>query len=112
MATAIGIVYLVAAVTFIFGLRLLGSPVTARNGNRLAAGGMTVAIIATLLSPLATHVHPKAVNWIIIFVAMAIGGAIGVVSAQRVLMTAMPQMVAIFNGMGGGAAALVSTLEL
>jgi NAD(P) transhydrogenase subunit beta len=112
LGTAIGIAYLVAAVSFIFGLRLLGSPVTARDGNRVAAAGMTVAVVATLLTPLATHVHPKAINWIIIFVAMAIGGAIGVVSALRVLMTAMPQMVAIFNGMGGGAAALVSTLEL
>ncbi|HEV3311567.1 MAG TPA: NAD(P)(+) transhydrogenase (Re/Si-specific) subunit beta [Chloroflexota bacterium] len=112
MSTVIGIAYLIAAVTFIFGLRLLGSPVTGRNGNRIAAAGMTLAIVATLVSPVATHVHPKAVNWIIIFVAMAIGGSIGVFSAQKVLMTAMPQMVAIFNGMGGGAAALVASLEL
>ena len=117
MTTVIGICYLIAAVTFIFGLRLLGSPVTARNGNRVAAAGMTLAILVTLLSPaasggLAKGVHPTVTNWVIIFVAMAIGGSIGVISAQRVLMTAMPQMVAIFNGMGGGAAALVSTLEL
>jgi len=117
MSTAIGICYLIAAVTFIYGLRMLASPVTARNGNRVAAAGMTLAVIATILSGafkgvLDTGHKPTATNWIIIFVAMAIGGSIGVFSAQKVLMTAMPLMVAIFNGMGGGAAALVSTLEL
>jgi len=115
--TAIGIAYLIAAVVFIFGLRQLGSPVTARLGNRVAAAGMTLAVVATLVSPagsgvLPSGIHPHAVNWIIIFLGMALGGTAGVISARRVLMTAMPQMVAIFNGMGGGAAAAVSALEL
>ena len=113
MSNFIGIAYLVAAVSFILGLRFLGSPVTARMGNRVAAAGMTLAVIVTFLIPLADKsYHPKAVNWIIVAVGILIGASVGIISARKVLMTAMPQMVAIFNGMGGGAAALVSTLEL
>lgn len=116
MSNAIGVAYLIAAIVFIFGLRQLGSPVTARLGNRVAAAGMALALIATLISPAASGVlsgaHVKAINWIIIGVGIVVGGTIGTVTARRVLMTAMPQMVAIFNGMGGGAAASVSILDL
>jgi H+-translocating NAD(P) transhydrogenase subunit beta len=108
VTTAIGIAYLIASLTFILGLRFLSSPVTAPQGNRVAAVGMAIAIVATLLDPGVTN-HPH--NYIIIFPAMIIGAVIGTGSARMVKMTAMPQMVAIFNGMGGGAAALVSTLE-
>jgi NAD(P) transhydrogenase subunit beta len=100
----IGIAYLVAAVTFIFGLRQLSSPVTARQGNRVAAVGMLIAVVATLFIQ-------SVGNYWLIAAGMIVGAPIGIVSAQRVKMTAMPQMVAIFNGMGGGAAALVATLE-
>jgi NAD(P) transhydrogenase subunit beta len=102
----IGIAYLVASLTFIAGLRMLSSPVTARNGNRVAAAGMTIALIATFfLKGMNTG------NFWFIGVAMAIGAALGSGTALKVKMTAMPQMVAIFNGMGGGAAALGSVLE-
>ncbi len=100
----IGIAYLFASLTFIVGLRLLSSPVTARQGNRVAAVGMAVAIIATLF-------QPGMSNYVLIGIAVVIGAAIGTGSARGVKMTAMPQMVAIFNGMGGGAAALVAALE-
>lgn len=106
MTWPIGIAYLIASLTFIAGLRMLSSPVTARNGNRTAAAGMALALIATFfLHDMNTG------NFWFIFVAMAIGAALGSGSALRVKMTAMPQMVAIFNGMGGGAAALGSILE-
>jgi H+-translocating NAD(P) transhydrogenase subunit beta len=106
MSGPIGIAYLVASLTFIAGLRMLGSPVTAKNGNRVAAAGMTIAVVATFFSG---NMARSNVPWIL--VAMVIGAIIGIGSARAVKMTAMPQMVAIFNGMGGGAAALVSTLE-
>ena len=104
MTTIIGIAYLVASLTFILGLRMLSSPVTAKDGNRVAAVGMTIAVVATFFTQHLT-------NFALIGSAMVLGAVIGVGSARRVKMTAMPQMVAIFNGMGGGAAALVSTLE-
>src|SRR5579884_89453 len=104
MTWPIGIAYLIASLTFIAGLRLLSSPVTAPRGNYVAAAGMAIAIGATFFT------HGMG-NYPLIGVAMVIGAAIGAGSARQVKMTAMPQMVAIFNGMGGGAAALISSLE-
>jgi NAD(P) transhydrogenase subunit beta len=98
-------VYFLAAVTFIFGLKGLAGPTTAQLGNRIAATGMLLAVIATFLE------QQVAAAWILVLPAIAIGTVIGFVGARQVPMTAMPQMVAIFNGAGGGAAALVSTLE-
>jgi len=98
-------VYLIAAVTFIFGLKGLSGPTTAQMGNRVAAAGMLAAVIATFLE------QQVAAAWVLVLPAIAIGTVIGFVGARQVPMTAMPQMVAIFNGAGGGAAALVSTLE-
>ena len=98
-------VYFLASITFIFGLKGLSGPTTAPLGNRVAAAGMLLAVIATFLE---TQVADA---WILIVPAMAIGGVIGVFGARMVPMTAMPQMVAFFNGAGGGAAALVSSLE-
>ncbi|HEV8669368.1 MAG TPA: NAD(P)(+) transhydrogenase (Re/Si-specific) subunit beta [Candidatus Limnocylindria bacterium] len=98
-------VYLIAAVTFIFGLKGLSGPTTAQMGNRVAAAGMLAAVIATFLE---TQV---AEAWLLVIPAIAIGTVIGFAGARSVPMTAMPQMVAIFNGAGGGAAALVSALE-
>ena len=98
-------VYLIAAITFIFGLKGLSGPTTAQLGNRVAAAGMLAAVIATFLE------QQVVAAWILVLPAIAIGTVIGFVGARQVPMTAMPQMVAIFNGAGGGAAALVSTLE-
>jgi NAD(P) transhydrogenase subunit beta len=103
-ASLVDVAYLVTAICFIFGLRYLSSPKTARLGNRISAVGMLIAVVATLAQGI--------VNWWVIGSALAVGAAIGIVSAQRVKMTAMPQMVAIFNGAGGGAAALVAAGEL
>jgi proton-translocating NAD(P)+ transhydrogenase subunit beta len=98
-------VYFIAAITFIFGLKGLSGPTTAQMGNRVAAAGMLLAVIATFLE------RQVAEAWVLVLPAIAIGTVIGFVGARQVPMTAMPQMVAIFNGAGGGAAALVSILE-
>jgi H+-translocating NAD(P) transhydrogenase subunit beta len=100
----IELAYLVALITFIIGLKRLSSPATARQGNRIAAVGMLLAVVATL-------VDKRVASFGAIAVAMVIGAAIGAVGARKVKMTAMPQMVALFNGVGGGAAALVAAAE-
>jgi H+-translocating NAD(P) transhydrogenase subunit beta len=96
--------YLVTIVSFILALRFLSSPQRARLGNLLGAGGMLLAIAVTLL-------QDEIVEWWTIVVGMAVGGVVGAVSARLVKMTAMPQMVALFNGVGGGAAALIALAE-
>jgi NAD(P) transhydrogenase subunit beta len=103
-ASVIAISYIVAAVLFIFGLKRLSSPSTARSGNRVAAVGMALALAATLLD------HQIVSYWTIALGTL-IGAVIGVYFARTVQMTAMPQMVALFNGMGGATAALVSVAE-
>ena len=102
--SGIAIAYIVAAVLFIFGLKRLSSPATARSGNRLAAIGMFLALTATLLDR-------QIVSFWIIAAGTLVGAGIGVYFARTVQMTAMPQMVALFNGMGGATAALVSVAE-
>ena len=101
----IGAAYLVAAVCFILGLKGLSGPTTARRGNQIAAVGMAIAIIATLFDPRVTAHHS---GYVWIAIGAAVGGIGGAVGARKVKMTAMPQMVALFNGLGGGAAALVA----
>jgi H+-translocating NAD(P) transhydrogenase subunit beta len=102
--TAINVTYLVAGIGFIVGIRRLSSPTTARSGNVIAAAGMLVAIVFTFLdSDIDTY-------WLIL-AGMAVGTVVGVASARLVRMTAMPQMVALFNGVGGGAAALIAVAE-
>jgi NAD(P) transhydrogenase subunit beta len=103
-ASVIAISYIVAAVLFIFGLKRMTSPSTARSGNRLAAVGMALALVATL-------VDHQIVSYWTIALGTLIGGVMGVYFARTVQMTAMPQMVALFNGMGGATAALVSVAE-
>ena len=103
-ASVIAVSYIVAAVLFIFGLKRMTSPSTARSGNRLAAIGMALALVATLLD------HQIVSYWTIA-IGTLIGGVMGVYFARTVQMTAMPQMVALFNGMGGATAALVSVAE-
>jgi NAD(P) transhydrogenase subunit beta len=107
MNTLIAIAYLVAAVLFILGLRQLSSPKSARNGNFTAAAGMVIALGATF--PL---LHFTTAGVVIVGVGVIIGAAVGTVGARMVKMTAIPQMVALFNGVGGGAAALVAVAEL
>jgi len=103
--TLIPIAYLIAAITFILGLKGLSSPTTAVQGNRIAATGMLIAVIATFFAADVRGGVP------LILAGVAVGGIAGFVGARMVKMTAMPQMVALFNGAGGGAAALVSILE-
>ncbi|MBX5446507.1 NAD(P)(+) transhydrogenase (Re/Si-specific) subunit beta [Sphaerobacter sp.] len=107
-AAIIAVAYLISAVLFIFGLKRLSSPATARHGNRIAILAMTIAVVATLLDRSITW---KPLNIAIIVVGTVIGAALGVYFARTVQMTAMPQMVALFNGMGGGTAAFVSVAE-
>lgn len=102
--TGIQLTYLVAASLFILGLKKLGSPATARNGNLVAAVGMLLAIIATLLDQ---HV----LNYEMILVGLAIGSVIGTVIAYKVQMTEMPQMVGLLNGLGGASSALIAVAE-
>ncbi len=103
------ITYVIASVLFILGLKMLSHPLTARKGNVLAAIGMVLAIIATIFF------HQKDGEPIgnigLIIAAIAIGTIIGWLVAKRVKMTAMPQLVSLFNGMGGAAAALISMME-
>lgn len=106
MSTPIALAFLAASVLFIIGIKLLSSPKSARAGNLVAAVGMLIALVATL--PL---MHVSAVNVTLIVAGVLIGLIIGAVGAYRVKMTAMPQMVALFNGAGGGAAALVAAIE-
>jgi H+-translocating NAD(P) transhydrogenase subunit beta len=98
------LLYLVTIVTFILALKFLSSPSTARRGNQIGAAGMVVAIVVTFL-------QKAVVSYWEIGVGMVVGGTFGAVAARRVRMTAMPQMVALFNGVGGGAAALISLAE-
>ncbi len=103
-ANLIAVLYIVAFGFFIYGLSGLTGPGTAVRGNRIAAVGMGIAVIATLL-------NRQIGNWGLIVAGVAIGTAIGVPAARQVKMTAMPQMVALFNGVGGGAVALVAWSE-
>src|SRR5688572_27248773 len=103
------ICYLIAAVTFIIGLKMLSNPANARKGNLIAAAGMTIAIIATIF--LYEENGQKLGNYGWIFGGIAIGTIIGTLAAKKVKMTAMPEMVSMFNGMGGACAALISIVE-
>ncbi|HEX6475053.1 MAG TPA: NAD(P)(+) transhydrogenase (Re/Si-specific) subunit beta [Candidatus Limnocylindria bacterium] len=100
------LVWLVGSVTFILALKFLASPATARRGNQLGALGMALIILWTFFT-----VDGMLENWWILAVGGLVGSVIGVLGARRVPMTAMPQMVAIFNGAGGGAAAVVAIAE-
>ena len=101
--------YLIASVTFIVGLKMLSQPATARNGNRVAAIGMTLAILGTIF--LYEEDGARLGNYVWIFGGILIGTITGTLAAKRVKMTAMPEMVSLFNGMGGACAALISLVE-
>ncbi len=97
----INIAYLLSAALFILGLKRLSSPRTARNGNLLGASGMLIAVVVTLL-------HWEILSFLWIVVGVVLGSSVGLILARTVKMTAMPQMVALLNGFGGGASALVA----
>tara|TARA_B100000959_G_scaffold118601_1_gene124677 strand:+ start:14039 stop:15418 length:1380 start_codon:yes stop_codon:yes gene_type:complete len=97
--------YFLAAVLFIFGLQRMSSPVTARNGIIWAGAGMVLATIVTFL-------YPGMSNYLLMLLAIGLGGIIAWVSGKKVAMTDMPQMIALYNGMGGGAAAAIAAIEL
>lgn len=101
LPNVIQLVYLVATGIFIFGIKRLGSPATARSGNQLAALGMLIGVVVTLFDQ-------QILSFDFIIAGIVVGAAIGAFAAKKVEMTAMPEMVAIFNGFGGGASALVA----
>ena len=102
---AVNLAYIAAAVLFVLGLKMLGSPATARRGNALSAGGMLIAVVATLLSE-------GIVEWHWIAIAALAGALVGALASRLVAMTAMPEMVALFNGSGGIASLLVGWAAL
>jgi H+-translocating NAD(P) transhydrogenase subunit beta len=105
--TSMQLVYVLAAACFVVGLHLMNSPGTARRGNQVSTAGMVIAGIATLV--LLIHSGSvTATGWAVLIVGAAIGSAIGLYTARTVQMTAMPQLVSMFNAVGGGAAALVA----
>lgn len=108
-SSILSIIYLIGSVTFILGLKMLSKPDTARKGNLIAAAGMSLAIIGTIFLYKVDGVPLHNYGWI--FTGLLIGGVIGVLSAKKVKMTAMPEMVSMFNGMGGACAGLISIVE-
>jgi len=104
------ICYLIGSITFILGLKMLSNPATARKGNLIAAGGMSIAIAGTIFlykDEDGNGLH----NYLWIFGGLAIGTLVGFLAAKKVKMTAMPEMVSLFNGMGGACAGLISIIE-
>lgn len=105
------ICYLIASVTFIVGLKMMSNPKSARKGNLLAAAGMTLAILGTIFLYNNSQTSREPLKIILIFSAIAIGTVIGWLTAKRVQMTKMPELVSMFNGMGGACAALIGLME-
>ncbi|MGN6568301.1 MAG: NAD(P)(+) transhydrogenase (Re/Si-specific) subunit beta, partial [Flavipsychrobacter sp.] len=103
--------YLIGSVTFIAGLKMLSHPETARRGNLMAAAGMTIAIAATIFLWETPDTHQRLHNYAWIFGGLLVGGIVGTLAAKKVKMTSMPEMVSLFNGMGGACAMLISLVE-
>ena len=97
----IQLLYLLATGFFIVGIKRLGSPATARSGNQMASFGMLIGVAVTLFDQ-------QIISFGLIIAGVVVGALIGIIAAKKVQMTAMPEMVAIFNGFGGGASALVA----
>src|SRR5689334_12062117 len=104
------ICYLGGSITFILGLKMLSNPASARRGNLIAAFGMSIAILGTIFLYRDDEGN-KLHNYAWIFGGILIGGIVGTLAAKKVKMTAMPEMVSMFNGMGGACAALISIVE-
>jgi len=111
LGTVINASYFVTAYLFIMGLKRMSSPKTARGGILWAGAGMLVATLFSFVNP-AMGQHVPAVNYVLMIIAMAVGGGLAWYSGRRVAMTSMPQMIALYNGMGGGAAACIAAVEL
>jgi NAD(P) transhydrogenase subunit beta len=109
MSHILTLCYLIGSITFIIGLKMLSHPAKARKGNLVAAVGMAIAIFGTIF--LYEEDGNKLGNYIWIFSGLIIGTVVGTLIAKKVKMTAMPQMVSLFNGMGGACAALISVIE-
>jgi len=107
LETVIGYVFLASAVCFVLGLHLMNSPATARRGNLISAAGMAVAVLATVVL-LVDQGTITTTGWIVVFLGAAVGSSAGLYAARTVEMTAMPQLVSLFNAVGGGAAALLA----
>ncbi len=112
METLIQAAYLIAAALFILGLKQMSSPVTARRGILWAGAGMVLATLATFMSPQILDSDQVSINIMLIIIAIALGGGYAWYSGKKVAMTDMPQMIAMYNGMGGGAAAAIAAVEL
>ena len=108
MNIALSIIYLIATVTFVIGLKLLGHPETAKKGNLIAASGMGLAIIGTIFL---NELNVPSFIYILIVTAILIGGIVGWIIAVKVEMTKMPELVSLFNGFGGASAALIGVVE-
>src|ERR1700716_621461 len=102
--------YLIGSVTFIIGLKMLSNPARARRGNLIAAGGMAIAIAGTIFLYRDSE-NNRLHNYGWIFGGILIGAVVGTLAAKKIKMTAMPEMVSMFNGMGGACAALISIVE-
>ena len=111
MGYLIETVYFVTAALFIIGLKRMSHPTTARSGIIWAGYGMVLATVVSFVHPQITA-HISITNYVLMLIAIAIGGVIAWWGAKKVAMTAMPQMIAIYNGMGGGAAAAIAAVEL
>src|SRR5690554_6604145 len=112
MEFIIQISYLLAAVLFILGLKQMSSPVTARRGIHWAGAGMVLATLVTFAAEEITGNQQAATNLMLIIIAIALGGGYAWYTGKRVAMTDMPQMIAMYNGMGGGAAAAIAAVEM
>jgi NAD(P) transhydrogenase subunit beta len=108
MNAIVNLSYLLSVILLITGLRRLSHPASARNGNLIAAVGMGLAIVASLISPIDAGDN----NYLIIIIALVIGAIIGLVMSKKVAMTAMPELVSLFNGLGGACAVAISMVEL
>jgi NAD(P) transhydrogenase subunit beta len=112
MSAILELSYLLASISFVIGLKMLGHPDTARRGNLIAAAGMGLAVVATLaLYRVDTPSEGLSFRIVLILIAIAVGSVLGTLTARRVQMTAMPEMVSLFNGMGGACAALIGLIE-
>src|SRR5215212_9652687 len=108
LEAVVRLAWLVGAAAFVIGLMRMSSPATARNGNLVSAGGMAIAIGGTAVLLAVNGLQAGGIGWVIIAAGIAVGGGLGLYTARTVKMTAMPQLVSLFNAVGGGAAALIA----